>query len=331
MFVDQVMQNFPATEKRLQEIKKAQEEDEVCQTLVRYCKEGWPDRSLIKGAARLYLTVSAELTVQDGLLLRGTRIVIPSRMQHEMLDRLHTGHQGVTKCRERARQSVWWPGLSRKLDELVNSCTECSKDRLQHAEPLISSPFPDRPWQKVASDLFEWKGSTYLLIVDYFSRYFEIAKLSGETSGEVIRHTKSVFARHGIPEELISDNGPQYSSTLFHKFAQESGFVHTTSSPKYPQSNGEAERAVKTCKGLLKKAVDPYMALLAYRSTPLQNGYSPAELLMNRKLRTTVPMVPALLQPSIPDYTVLKTKEQKMKEKQKKNLIRTTEHAVWNH
>ena len=102
-------------------------------------------------------------------------------------------------------------------------------------------------------------------------------------------HTKSIFAQRGIPEVLISDNGPQYSSHEYADFARSYQFKHVTSSPYYAQSNGEAERAVGTVKSLLKKYSDPYLALLSYRSTPLQNGYSPSELLMSRTLRSTIP------------------------------------------
>ena len=123
----------------------------------------------------------------------------------------------------------------------MKTCSKCCKDRFQHAEPLMPSVLPELPWTTVATDLFQWRGLTYLLIVDYFSRYIEIAKLTNETSTEVIRHTKSVFARHGIPREVVSDNGPQFSSAEFRKFADEYRFAHITSSPEYPQSNGEAE------------------------------------------------------------------------------------------
>ncbi len=319
-FVNLVMESLPATEKRLQQIREAQQQDEVCQKVKQYCREGWPDRSLVKGAVKSFLPVSAELTVQNGLLMRGSRIVIPLSMRLDILDKLHAGHQGITKCRKRARSSVWWPDLSGQLEDLVHKCSKCAETRFQYAEPHIPSTFPGRPWQKVASDLFDFKGSVYLLIVDYFSRFIEIAKLSGETSNETIRHMKSIFARHGIPEEVVTDNGPQYSSSLFRELADEYTFLHTTSSPKYSQSNGEAERAVKTVKALLKKTDDPYQALLSYRSTPLHNGYSPAELLMNRRLRTTLPMVPEMLLPSIPDYKSLKEKEHLMKKKQKVNF-----------
>ena len=159
-----------------------------------------------------------------------------------------------------------------------------------------------------------------MLIVNYFSRYIEIAKLTNETSTEVIRHTKSVFARHGIPREVVSDNGPQFSSAEFRKFTDEYGFAPITSSPKYPQSNGEAERAVRTIKSLLKKAEDPYLTLLTYRSTPLQNGYSSAELLMCGRLRTTVPIVSEKLKPSLPNYPSVQAKEKESRKKQKDNF-----------
>ena len=171
--------------------------------------------------------------------------MIPSSLREDILKRLHTGHQGVVKCRETARQSVWWPGLSTELQQLVKSCCECCKEQSQHAEPLIASELPELPFQKVGTDLFEWQKRTYLLLVDYYSRYIEIALLNRPSAEEVIAHMKSIFARHGIPELIMSDNGPQYSCEAFSEFAREYQFQHVTSSPLYPQSNGEAERAVK--------------------------------------------------------------------------------------
>ena len=164
------------------------------------------------------------------------------------------------------------------------------------------------------------------MLVDYYSRYIETAKLANESSTEVISHTKSIFARHGIPQEVVSDNGPQYSSIQYKKFSTEYGFLHTTSSPRFPQSNGEAERAVKTVKNLLKKAEDPYMAMLTYRSTPLSSGFSPAELLMNRRLRANLPIVQSQLQPSVPDFSLLKAKEEEKKRNQKR--VFDSRHAV---
>ena len=122
----------------------------------------------------------------------------------------------------------------------------------------MPTKFPDRPWQRLGSDLFHWKGANYLLVVDYFSRYIEMAMLTSTTSEATIGHLKSIFARHGIPETLISDNGLQYASSVFQKFARDYGFTHTTSSPHYPQGNGEAERAVQTVKRLLSGSQDPY-------------------------------------------------------------------------
>ena len=166
------------------------------------------------------------------------------------------------------------------MEELVLNCPECLRSQRQRPQPLTPTPLPQLPWQKVAIDLFDWKQETYLLVVDYFSRYIEIARFNRPTTTEVVTHLKSIFARHGIPETLISDNGPQYASREFAEFAQDYEFQHRTSSPYFPQVNGEAERAVGTIKSLLGKKGDPYKALLAYRSTPLQIGYSPAELLM---------------------------------------------------
>lgn len=132
----------------------------------------------------------------------------------------------------------------------------------------MPTPFPDYPWQVVGSDLFELKGEQYLVIVDYFSRFPEVIKMTTTTSAAIITALKSIFSRYGIPEVLRSDNGSQYASREFATFAESYGFRHTTSSPRYPQSNGQAERTVKTVKKLLKSSNDRYMALLSYRATP---------------------------------------------------------------
>ena len=127
--------------------------------------------------------------------------------------------------------SVWWPGITKDIEAYVHKCKICCQFQQTKYEPLIPSELPASPWQKVGTDLFEWDKATYLLVVDYYSRFIEIAKLSKTTSQGVIDHLKSIFARQGIPQEVVSDNGPQYASSLFKEFSDQYGFHHNTSSP----------------------------------------------------------------------------------------------------
>ena len=247
-----------------------------------------------------YWLVRQDLSVQIGLLLYQCHLVIPAPLQEDILQRLHQGHQGIVKCRALARESVWWPGLSKRMEKVVEACLTCEKDRQYPEdrqyppEPMRPTKTPEYPWQRIGMDLFQPNGQQYLLMGGYYSRWNEIAHLHQTTAAAVIEHTKSIFARHGIPEIVVSDNGPQFSSVDFLKFAMNYNFTHITSSPHHPQGNGEAERAVQTIKILLKKAQDPYIALLNYRTTPLQHGSSPSELLMSRKLRSRVPTFPSV-------------------------------------
>jgi hypothetical protein len=175
---------------------------------------------------------------------------------------------------------------------------------------------PDLPWQKVGTDLFELNGRNYVVVVDYYSRYIELMELRSKTTNDVINALRTIFSRHGVPLTVFSDNGPCYAAAEFATFADTYGFSHETSSPRYAQSNGAAERAVQTAKNLLKKADDPYLALLSYRSTPLANGYSPAQLLMGRQIRSTVPAITASLKPSTPDVSKLQEFEKDAKQQQ---------------
>ena len=250
-YVNSIIGGLPASDMRLDQIRSHQKKDETCQLLMSYCQDGWPDRSQLHGIINQYWPSHTELTLVDGLLLRCSRIIILSSLHLDILDALHEGHQGITKCRSRVQQSVGWPGLSTQIAELVQNCRHCSQYTKNHPEPLEPTKFPDSPWSKVASDLFEYKQNSSLLVVDYYSRFIEIAKLEETTASCVINHLKSIFARYGIPQCLMSDNGPQYSNREFSNFARCYGFLHVTSSPGHPSANGEAERAVHTVKQLL--------------------------------------------------------------------------------
>ena len=123
----------------------------------------------------------------------------------------------IQRCILRTKTSVWWPGITRQITEMVQ---QCARERPPQREPLTLSSLPAFPWQRVAADLFCLQGSTYLLVVDYFSRYPEVIKLRNTTSICIIEAPKAISSRHGIPETLVSDNGPQYSSHEFVEFSK---------------------------------------------------------------------------------------------------------------
>ncbi|XP_040915366.1 uncharacterized protein K02A2.6-like [Toxotes jaculatrix] len=250
-------------------------------------------------------------------------------MRQDMLQRIHEGHLGVEKCKRRAREAVYWPGINKDIEEMIQKCETCLKHRYkQTKEPMLITDLPTAPWQKVGTDLFHLHGKDYLLVIDYYSNYPEVAQLSSTSAQSVITHMKGFFTRHGIPQCVVSDNGPQYDCGEFSDFAKQYGFQHITSSPLYPQANGQAEKGVQIVKRLLKKAIDsktdPYLALLSYRASPLECGASPAELLMHRKLRTTLPQIPR--DNDNKHNNKLTDKRMRLKHRQKMNYDKTARH-----
>jgi len=312
----------------LAELARAQADDPVCRQIMHFVTSGdWPDSiDRLPTSLRPYWDVRGELTVADNVLLRGHRLVIPAGQHGRLLQLLHDGHQGIVRCRQRAQESVWWPGLSSALGRLIRSCHTCQQATTPPCEPMMSTPPQDRPWQTIGVDLCELSGTTYLVLVDYFSRYPELIQLGSQSSRRVIEHMHSVFARWGIPDTVRSDNGPQFGCAEFARFSKEMGFQHITSSPTYAQSNGAVERCVQTMKRLLAKSssvADIYQALLAYRSTPLPFcGFSPAQLMMGRRLRTTLPQLPSLLVPRWPDLADVRSREEAERERMKQTYDR---------
>ena len=289
--------------------------------LQQFCQDGWPAKSTLEPHLVPYWKERGALTLCEGLLLRGNCIVIPQALRKTTMHMIHEGHHGVERCRMRALRSVWWPGVVRDLKEMVQKCTTCAREASRRSEPLLPSSLPEYPWQVVGTDMFEIKGGHYLIVVDYFSRYPEVLKMSTTTSGAVIHALKSVFSRHGIPEVIRSDNGPQYASNDFARFAESYGFHHSTSSPYYPRSNGQAERTVQTVKHLLQCTEDPFAALLSYRATPFPwCNLSPAQLSMGRSIRTAVPQTSDQLIPDWPYLPDFRRQDAEVKRKQKQNF-----------
>lgn len=301
-----MVQHLPISSDRLHDIRSATEKDTTLQLLIKTMSQRWPkDKSQVPSEIRPYFSLQGELSHQDGIVFRGERAVIPDKLRSDITGRLHSSHLGVEGCLRRARECVYWLGMNDQIKTYIAKCDICrSMDNKQQKETLMSHEVPSRPWAKVGTDLFVFDNKNYLITVDYWSNFWEIDYLVDTKSTTVIKKLKAHFARQGIPDSVMSDNGPQYASQDFQKFCELWGFQHVTSSPGYPQSNGKAESAVKTAKRLLMKAKaagqDPYLAILDHRNTPSQGlDSSPAQRLLSRRTKTLLPTKATLLRPEV--------------------------------
>ena len=298
------LDSTPINKNTFLEIKYATENDPILLNLKEIISSGWPDsKDEVDPIIRHYFHFRDELTIEDGIIMRGQRIIIPKSLQHGMKTKIHAGHMGMNSCLRRARTYLYWPGMSADIRLFVENCPTCSTfSSKQPAQPLILHPLPSRPWQKLGLDIFTINSRNYLVTVDYYSQFFEVDFLSSMTSSNIISKLKSHFARYGIPDDLISDNGPQLVSSEFKKFCKSYSISHNTSAPGNSRANGAAESAVKIAKNLIKKSLhnreDPYIALLNHRNTPQEDSdYTPAQRLLGRRTKTLIPTVPSLLQP----------------------------------
>ena len=168
-----------------------------------------------------YWTFWEELTIEDGLILKDTRIVVPSMKQAEILKLIHEGHLGLTKCKLRAKETVYWPGLNDQLEKLVLYCQLCLKylqSKCKQSPGMsLGQEIPVFLWTKIATDIFHFEGDSYLLLVDYTSRYPIIHKLTSMTAQYVIGHLKVIFSEYGWLDTIVSDNGPCYMAEAFTK------------------------------------------------------------------------------------------------------------------
>ena len=196
--------------------------------------------------------------IEDGIILKGTWIVVPIKKCEAVLKLINEGHLGLNKCRLRTKETVYWPGLNDQLERLVLNCELCLKYSqskcMQEPSMSLGQEVPLHPWSKLATDLFCFEGASCLLIVDYTSRFPVVCKLSSMLGQHVANQCKLIFSEYGWPETLISDKGPCYTSEAFTGLMKDYSVNHITNSPHYPQSNGLVEKFVQTVKSLFYKA-----------------------------------------------------------------------------
>ncbi|XP_062611303.1 uncharacterized protein K02A2.6-like [Saccostrea cucullata] len=202
-------------------------------------------------------TVEAELSVVDGIVLRGSRIILPKCLRRQTIQLAHEGHQGIVRTKQRLREKVWWPGIDTEAERFVRTCQQCQLlSNNNRPEPVRTTVLPDGPWQDLAIDLMgPFPSGEYLLVViDYFSRFQEVAIMKKITSEKIILQLESMFARHGLPYSMRSDNGPQFVSEEFKGYLNSNGIKHIRTTPYWPQGNGEVERQNRTLLKAIKAA-----------------------------------------------------------------------------
>ena len=275
------------------------------QELRHVIQQGWPlSKAKVPDTVRPYFDFRDQMTIQGQLVFKGPVVVIPAALRSEMMAKCHATHIGMEGCVRRARESMYWPRMSSDLKDYISKCDVClAHQNAPQKETLMQHKIIARPWAKVGADLCDLNGRTLLVVCDYFSGFIEVERLQSTTTGAVSKALKVLFARYGVPNILMTDNGPQFASAEFVSFATRWGLQHVTSSPRYPQSNGRAENAVKTIKRLFNKCRETgqseYQALLDWRNTPTEGlGSSLAQRFLGRRCRTMLPMTETLLKPA---------------------------------
>ncbi|XP_060537701.1 uncharacterized protein K02A2.6-like, partial [Pantherophis guttatus] len=255
---------------------------------------GWPSQQTEEKFSP-FARKQKELSTMKGCLLWGDRVLIPSTLQRRTLETLHKGHPGIVRMKALARSYVWWPALDKDIEEWVSRCDPCQEVR--PAPPQAETAkweTPSNPWSRIHIDFAgPMQGRHLLIVVDAFSKWLEVVPMASTTTEATIRALRRLFATHGLPDVLVSDNGPQLTSLAMEAFLAGLGIRHALSAPYRPAGNGQAERMVRLTKEALTKMgtgdwqerIDNF--LLTQHITPHATTHkSPAELLMGRRLRS---------------------------------------------
>ena len=291
--VKMVMNHLTNTVVTDSDIKAWTEKDPVLSRVHHSILHGWPTASTDR-LLQPYLNKKDELSAVDGCVLWGARVVIPPTAQKQVLEQLHDSHPGISRMKSLARSYVWWPGLDADISAVVQRCNTCQLHRPSPTKaPLHPWEWPSRPWSRLHIDhAGPFHGKMFLVVIDAQSKWLDVQIVSSTSAECTISKLRSIFTVHGLPEQIVSDNGSGFTSHEFRQFLASNGIQLIHTSPYHPSSNGLAERAVQTFKNTVKKLAGPMELRLSkflfrYRVTPqTTTGLSPAQLLMGRRLRT---------------------------------------------
>lgn len=277
------------------EVAKLTQQDAILGQVKNWIAEGWPSY-LPQGHEQLrpYFNRRTELTVSDNLVYWGHRIVLPMAVAKRMLRLLHETHPGMTSMKSMARTLFWYPGLDADIERMVKSCCTCAQaSAMPPAQTPLAWPDTGERWSRLHVDFAgPINGKMVLVVVDAETKWIEAVSMKVATAQSTVDALRSMFARFGIPKTVVSDNGPQFVSAVFREFLARNGVQHLKTAPYHPQSNGLAERAVRTIKEGLKKNPGTNLNtrisqfLFRYRRTPVKDGKSPAEHLLGYQIRT---------------------------------------------
>ena len=273
---------------RLQDQRKIAEDDPQYQRLKHYIVHGFPKhRRQLPTDCRRYWNVRHNLSIKVNLILLGCRLLIPTEMRRDILSQLHESHQGMIHTKERARLVVYWPGFDNEIDNIIYPARPAKTRTLpsNHRELITCKRRPSRPFQAITADCYtDWPDI--------------VPVGTNTTTAQLVSALKASFCRTSVPDGMWTDQGPQFTSKSFQDFNHRWGFTHTTSSPRYPQSNGKAEATVKSMKKIIRAAwtgrhLDDdklTRALLQYCNTPShKDGQSPAQKLFGHPIQDTLP------------------------------------------
>lgn len=318
------------SKEKLKEIEIETLKDNTLQQLKIYCLNDWPSsKNQCHDTVKPYYSLRDEISVNRNILFLGSRVIVPSTLRKMMTDNVHEGHFGIEKCINLAKQVLYWPNMSVDIKNKVESCEVCLQYRRKNVkQPLLPHEPVFLPFEKIAIDFCDFEDKKLMIVVDYYSGFFEFVFLNSLQATVVIQHLKSILARHGIPVTIMTDNGPPFASAEFANFAKDWGFNHTTSSPCYPRSNGLVEKTVDIVKKILFKArkekKDHFLALLHFRNAERKGIYSPAQLLFSRNLRTKLPCTRQHLVPKLVVIEDYMSKIEKKNQQMKKYFDRNT-------
>jgi hypothetical protein len=288
--------------------------DKVLQKVMQFTQAGWP--KCCEEGLKPYFVRRHELTVSEGCLCWGNRVIVPRVLRGKVLQMLHEQHIGIVRMKLLARQMVWWPGVEKDIEDVIVNCETClvTQARVPQHKYLVPWPETVQPWERVHLDLLSFQGHHILVLVDSYSKWMEAWLMEGTSAQMVILKLRTFMAVFGIPQEIVSDNGPPFQSAEFTLFCKQNNIKVTKSPPYHPPSNGLAERGVRTIKdNLAKQHVDMLNShlrgdlvnqskpviehhlinfLISYRNTPSSvTSVSPASLIFKHQPRTPLSLL----------------------------------------